>query len=67
MTSHWVSPSCRGERCRICRADATHKVSEEIFADDPGGPARHGDSAYICCEHYMAVFGPWTHEAGIQR
>jgi hypothetical protein len=34
--SHFVSPSCRGERCGMChregrRVDATHKVGEEFL------------------------------------
>lgn len=53
---HFVSATCRGERCR-CGEAATHKVGEEIAHDDPM-PARHNLTAYVCCEHYQQIMGP---------
>jgi hypothetical protein len=55
--AHWVSPSCDGERCRICMRQATHKVGEEIPADDPLGVGRHNLTAYVCCGCFAMVFG----------
>jgi hypothetical protein len=54
---HFVSASCRGERCTMCGQDATHKVGEEIFSDDPG-PPRHNWTAYVCCEDFGQIMGP---------
>ena len=56
MTTHFVSASCRGERCNICDAPATHKVGEEIFEDDPH-PPRHSLTAYVCCQHFRMIMG----------
>jgi hypothetical protein len=54
---HFVSASCRGERCSICGQDATHKVGEEIFHDDPL-PYRHTLTAYVCCRDFVRIMGP---------
>lgn len=54
---HFVSGSCKGEKCRICGIPATHKVGEEIQHDDPN-PERHNLTAYLCCTHYRLVVGP---------
>lgn len=51
---HFVSAACRGERCTLCHRDATHKLGEEIMADDPN-PTRHNLVAYVCCTHFTAV------------
>ncbi len=62
MTEHWVSKSCGGEKCGMCyRAtgklvQATHKVGEELFDDDPG-PPRHNLTQYVCCKHFSETFG----------
>jgi hypothetical protein len=56
-TSHFVSATCRGERCSVCGATATHKVGEEIQPDDPDRH-RHNLTAYLCCEHFGLVLGP---------
>lgn len=53
---HFVSASCGGEVCSICRDPATHKVGEEIFADDPL-PIRHNLTAYVCCDHFGDIMG----------
>jgi hypothetical protein len=53
---HFVSRSCGGERCSVCRADATHKLGEEIMHDDPS-PHRHNLTAYVCCEHFRMIVG----------
>jgi hypothetical protein len=57
--SHFVSESCEGERCRVCRVPATHKLAEEIPHDDPW-PVRHELTAYVCCRHFTEVLGPAT-------
>lgn len=54
---HFISESCRGERCSVCGDSATHKVGEEIPHDDPL-PIRHNLTAYICCYHFGLVLGP---------
>lgn len=40
----------------MCGAPATHKVGEEMFADDPQ-PIRHNLTAYVCCQHFTAMMG----------
>jgi len=55
--SKYVSGSCMGEICSICGKDATHKIGEEIFWDDPN-KMRHNFTAYVCCEHFQLNFGP---------
>jgi hypothetical protein len=57
VTSHFVSATCRGERCSVCGANATHKVGEEIPPDDRDRH-RHNLTAYLCCEHFGLVLGP---------
>lgn len=56
MTTHFVSAACRGEHCTMCedfpKKDATHKVGEEFFFDDPNPHLGHNMTAYICCWHY---------------
>ena len=59
---HFVSQSCKGVSCRICGAPATHKVGEEIMHDDPM-PSRHNFTAYVCCQHFVDIFGEVGHEA----
>lgn len=53
---HFVSESCKGEKCRMCGAPATHKVGEEIPHDDHN-PRRHNLTAYVCCEHFRSIMG----------
>jgi hypothetical protein len=61
----FVSSSCVGEVCSLCGAPATHKVGEEIAHDDPAWQrvlghtilTRHNYTAYVCCEHFRAIFG----------
>ncbi len=57
---HFVSASCKNEKCRICKAPATHKAGEEISADDPN-PTRRNLTAYLCCEHFRIIFGNAAH------
>lgn len=52
----FISGSCIGEVCSVCGKDATHKIGEEIFRDDPN-QMRHNFTAYVCCEHFQLVFG----------
>lgn len=51
---HFVSGTCRGERCSVCGRDATHKLGEEIAFDDPL-PFRHNLTAYVCCQHFVMI------------
>lgn len=51
---HFTSAACRGERCSMCQDAATHKVGEEIMADDPN-PIRHNLTAYVCCRHFGLI------------
>jgi len=53
---HFVSASCQGEMCQVCKLPATHKVGEEIPHDDPM-PARHNLTAYVCCAHFIEIMG----------
>ena len=53
---HFVSKSCEGELCRICKHPATHKVGEEIQWDDPN-PERHNLTAYVCCMCFLSIMG----------
>ena len=57
MPDHFVSASCGGETCAVCRAPATHKLGECIMHDDPQ-PFRHELTAYVCCAHWRQVLGP---------
>lgn len=52
----------------ICGKAATHKVGEEIPNDYPANDEnlpitirlhiqRHNFTAYVCCEHFGAIFG----------
>lgn len=54
---HHISGCCEGEFCTLCGNPATHKVGEEIMYDDPN-PRRHNFTAYVCCTHFRAIFGP---------
>ncbi len=64
MTDRFVSGCCEGERCNYQGADwiikcgkpAEHKVEETIFHDDPH-QVRHGFTAYVCHEHFVAIMG----------
>ena len=65
--SHYVSPSCGGEKC-VCGAPATHKVGEEntggdwMIAGDAYSYPRHNLTSYICCEHFGFIMGPLARE-----
>lgn len=61
--THFVSRSCAGETCRFgsglndaCGQDASHKVEESVFHDEPN-TIRHPMTAYLCCRHYSLVMG----------
>lgn len=43
-----------GERCRLCGADASRKVEEVLFDDDPQ-PIRHPLTAYLCLGCFAGV------------
>ena len=51
----FVSASCEGEVCSMCCSLAVAKVGEEIAWDDPF-PARHNLTAYVCHDHFCAIF-----------
>jgi hypothetical protein len=54
----YVGGSCIGKICLIdnCGKDATHKVGEEIFDDEPH-KIRHELTNYVCCGHYQMILG----------
>ncbi len=58
---HFVSGSCVGERCAVCREPATHKIGEEIPHDHPHRD-RHNFTAYVCCAEFVRLLGPWAAE-----
>jgi len=61
-----IPTACYSERCTfqgsymLCGKQAMHKAGEEILDDDPN-PIRHNLTAYVCCEHFAAMFGPTSH------
>ena len=55
--NHFVSGSCHGELCVMCRLPATHKVGEEIPPDD-SDQNRHNLTAYVCCGCFRRLVGP---------
>jgi len=61
MSKHFVSACCGGEICqhKDCTTDASHKVGETIFLDDPFA-TRHELTAYLCCEHFTMIMGNAT-------
>jgi hypothetical protein len=52
----FVSESCIGEFCSVCKKKATNKLGEEIANDDPN-KNRHNLTAYVCREHFEMIFG----------
>jgi hypothetical protein len=50
--THFVSASCEGNLCSVCKAPATHKLGEEILSDDPS-------NACPTCT------GTWRHDGGL--
>lgn len=54
--SSFVSACCEGEKCSVCGKDATHKLEETIFFDDPI-QTRHPLTAYVCDEHFKMIVG----------
>lgn len=55
FSKHFVSGCCQGEKC-FCGKDATHKIEETIFNDDPI-QMRHPFTSYICCDCFRKIFG----------
>ena len=55
-SSGFVSGCCIGEKCSVCGKDATNKLAEVIFDDDPN-PIRHELTAYVCKEHFRMIVG----------
>lgn len=51
----FVSGCCEGEKC-YCGADATKKVAEVVFNDDPY-PYRHSKTTYLCQKHFDRIMG----------
>lgn len=51
----FVSWCCEGEKC-FCGREASHKVEEVIFDDDPT-PSRHPYTTYICDYHFNVIMG----------
>ena len=57
--NHFVSASCGGEFCSICRKPATHKVGEEIMHDEP---------CMYCGERYVSrEIDPVRAEAAVKK
>jgi hypothetical protein len=54
--SGFVSGCCKGEICSVCGKDATNKLEEKIFHDDPNN-MRHPLTAYVCREHFRMIVG----------
>ena len=54
--SGFVSGCCKGEICSVCGNDATNKLEETIFHDDPN-KMRHPLTAYVCREHFRMIVG----------
>jgi len=61
---HYVSIYCNGEKCRMCKKDASHKVEEVIFDDDTTIQTyagiiieRHPYIAYVCCNCFELIMG----------
>ena len=59
--SHPVSRFCGGQVCGPClragvRVPATHKIGEEIAADD-SNPIRHGLTQFVCCRCFCLMMG----------
>lgn len=50
--THFISASCEGELCSVCKAPSTHKLGEEILHDDP---SNHPDPITNAAE--LAVLG----------
>ncbi len=64
LIKHFVSRYCNGEKCRMCHKDASHKVEETIFDDDPTTQiyagieiVRHPYTAYVCCKCFEMIMG----------
>ena len=58
----FISASCVGERCFVCKEQATHKIEESIFGDEPKWWARHPYTSYLCCKHFQMVLGGCIHQ-----
>lgn len=54
IQTDFVSKTCEGELCSVCRAPAKHKMEETIAFDDPN-PARHPLTAYVCRKHFNFI------------
>lgn len=53
---HFISKTCIGEICKVCKKNATNKLGEEIPFDDPN-KMRHNLTAYVCREHFEMIVG----------
>jgi hypothetical protein len=49
--AHSPYPYAQGEKCRVCKDPATHKIGEYTTQQ------RHEFTAYLCCEHFGAIMG----------
>ena len=54
---HFISRHVLDKTCKLCDAQATHKISEEIMGDDPTIYQRPVYEAYVCCEHFRLIMG----------
>ncbi len=55
----FISGTCKGEKCTICKKPATKKLGEEIAHDDPN-PIRHNLTAYVCDDHFDMIVRPYV-------
>lgn len=55
LAGHAPLPSAAEERCRMCGGQAVHKVEQVM-----DGIPRYPFTAYLCCEHFGAVMGPFA-------
>jgi hypothetical protein len=42
------------EKCALCGEEGIHKIAEDTLEN------RHPWTAYVCSEHFKAIFGPYA-------
>lgn len=64
--TRFISGCCIGEKCSVCGKDATNKLEEVIFDDDPIS-ARHPLTAYVCKGHFEMIMVGSVDQSGIRE